>query len=778
MKRNFGKFGAFAAWIMVLGQLLLSCNQTTVSDDTQSHGGNTGTVPAVLADREVSDARYISEVSSYRLDELENGMQLTRNGTASFVRGGQYYLETDNGFCIFDSDGSCLRQLTFLIPEENKLLTFTCNENGEFFILTTNGIGVALQHLGSDGAVLRQTDLPASFADLPDNAVRIMGDCIYVLQSNSFAVYDTALNLQKTLYFPGDAYGKMHIAEDGTVFLGGYVRSLYTVDLTGGVFVPYTVPDLPDEFLDASVHFDTAGKMYIADVSGIYALTNGARCRVLDWSAGAVKYSNLMDLRIFDEDTFAVFANNPQTFRASHQKLSALVLNGEPRRVISLGMATADNDGHLAALVFNFNSTNTKYYVEMFDYNDKYPYIEGKTDSFHMRDSVFEEFLTGTEPDIVVGLSALMYETLTDKGAFVDLHPYFGDRILPGVNASGRINGMLPSIPLGMTVTTLLSPVEGEGYLTMQSLCDAAAQLEEGQYLFSDPNAETYVYESGIRTFYDTESGTCAFDSAEFCDFIRFTEQIADRYTNTELGYYSQQYVNVANLNLSDPRVRDHLAEGTLRYLTAEIKDIAHLASAKFLLGGEVLSYCGLPTRSGGARIKPLYQTSITAGSDVQGGAAEFLSFALSEEAMTAPTLTRTFLPTTPDALRALLDQSSYFYYYADPADWPPCYTVLDSTPVVSGVTMFPVHTAGESDWERAVRYGGTDDIVEVVLTEQDKDGLLALLSTEDTVSSAADNTVISGIVEEELSAYKAGAKTLEEVAGLMQSRVWIYLNE
>ena len=89
MKRNFGKFGAFAAWILVLGQLLLSCNQTTVSDDTQSHGGNTGTVPAVLADREVSDARYISEVSSYRLDELENGMQLTRNGTAFFVRGGQ-----------------------------------------------------------------------------------------------------------------------------------------------------------------------------------------------------------------------------------------------------------------------------------------------------------------------------------------------------------------------------------------------------------------------------------------------------------------------------------------------------------------------------------------------------------------------------------------------------------------------------------------------------------------------------------------------------------------
>ncbi|MBQ7983534.1 MAG: hypothetical protein IJ302_08185, partial [Clostridia bacterium] len=478
------------------------------------------------------------------------------------------------------------------------------------------------------------------------------------------------------------------------------------------------------------------------------------------------------------EDTFAVFANNPQTFRASHQKLSSLVLDGEPRRVISLGTATADNDGHLAALVFNFNSTNTKYYVEMFDYNDKYPYIAGKTDSYHLRDSIYDEFLTGTAPDIVVGLSSLMYETLTEKGTFVDLYPYFGDRILAGVSASGTINGILPMIPLGMTVTTLLSPVEGDGYLTMQSLYDAAAQLEEGQYLFSDPKAEIYVYESGIRTFYDTESGTCTFDSAEFCDFIRFTEQIADRYTDTALGYYSQQYVSVANLELSDPRVRDHLAAGTLRYLTAEIKDIAHLASAKFLLGGEVLSYCGLPTRSGGARIQPFYQISITAASDVQGGAAEFLSFALSEEAMTAPTLTRTFLPTTPDALRALLDQFSYFYYYADPADWPPCYTFLDSGPVVSGVMMFPVHSAAEPDTERAVRYGGTDDIVEVVLTEQDKDGLLALLSAEGTVSSAADNTVISGILEEELSAYKAGAKTLEEVAGLMQSRVWIYLNE
>jgi len=42
----------------------------------------------------------------------------------------------------------------------------------------------------------------------------------------------------------------------------------------------------------------------------------------------------------------------------------------------------------------------------------------------------------------------------------------------------------------------------------------------------------------------------------------------------------------------------------------------------------------------------------------------------------------------------------------------------------------------------------------------------------------AGSDPVIADIVEEELSYWYGGAKTLEETTKIIQSRVWIYLNE
>ena len=91
---------------------------------------------------------------------------------------------------------------------------------------------------------------------------------------------------------------------------------------------------------------------------------------------------------------------------------------------------------------------------------------------------------------------------------------------------------------------------------------------------------------------------------------------------------------------------------------------------------------------------------------------------------------------------------------------------------------MYASHQSEVPDMERAVRYIGGDTVYELVLTEQDKETFLAILNSSGTISSAANDTVIVSILEEELSAYQSGAKTLEDVSKLIQSRVWIYLNE
>ena len=63
-----------------------------------------------------------------------------------------------------------------------------------------------------------------------------------------------------------------------------------------------------------------------------------------------------------------------------------------------------------------------------------------------------------------------------------------------------------------------------------------------------------------------------------------------------------------------------------------------------------------------------------------------------------------------------------------------------------------------------------------MILTDDDFDTVLTFF---DTCTAYADpDTVISGIVEEELSAWESGARSLEDAAKMIQSRVWIYLNE
>ena len=65
---------------------------------------------------------------------------------------------------------------------------------------------------------------------------------------------------------------------------------------------------------------------------------------------------------------------------------------------------------------------------------------------------------------------------------------------------------------------------------------------------------------------------------------------------------------------------------------------------------------------------------------------------------------------------------------------------------------------------------------IEVVITDEDKAAMMDFF--ENCHMRADSDPVITSIVEEELSFWNGGARTLEETAKIIQSRVWIYLNE
>ena len=157
---------------------------------------------------------------------------------------------------------------------------------------------------------------------------------------------------------------------------------------------------------------------------------------------------------------------------------------------------------------------------------------------------------------------------------------------------------------------------------------------------------------------------------------------------------------------------------------------------------------------------------SVVADSARLGGCKAFLDFLLSDDIQTSDYIKEYYLPVTRSALEKTLDDYRYLYYPDEP------------------ITIMPSFFTGEPEiWSdiSALRHGAqklenNDTLVLYEMTDEDRAAILDFFDT--CVSGERADTIIWGIVTEELSAYQAGAKTLDEAASLIQNRVWIYLNE
>ena len=173
------------------------------------------------------------------------------------------------------------------------------------------------------------------------------------------------------------------------------------------------------------------------------------------------------------------------------------------------------------------------------------------------------------------------------------------------------------------------------------------------------------------------------------------------------------------------------------------------------------------------------HMMGIRADSDNLGGVRAFLDFALSDAAQTSELLTSSFLPVTASAIRSLLDRHTYTYWFRE-EDYRD-YTVWENgREIVIGKLLFPEFIGSVPPAEDILGAYADDGMPlrEYILTEEDKETFLSFFEHAAMETVTAKDSVIESILKEELSAYYSGAKTLEDVSKLIQSRVWIYLNE
>ena len=437
-------------------------------------------------------------------------------------------------------------------------------------------------------------------------------------------------------------------------------------------------------------------------------------------------------------------------------------------RLLGNQMRVIEDSEWMAQAIAAFNAENEAYYIEVLpSYYERAADRGGNTS---VLDILKEDLFAGEVADLVLFDS---YESslipYLEKDAFLDLQSVYADTLLPAVETAFSINEHLYLLPLSFHINTFLTnqaEIAADTPLTMQRFYEIAEMLPADTVMTASESAIDRITANEIMSFVDRENKTCSFDSPGFCDFIRFSEQFNESYVNAEYGTVSNNGDWI--YRISTPGITENLQSGKQMFLEFPMNTVNGYTAAK-LLYGEDFTICGYPSSKGcGAEIRSDVLLAVNADSAVLGGVKQFLDFVLSEQMQTSMALLSSGLPVVRDAFVSAMDMFTYQYYYE------PLFLFSDR---YSNLGMMQYVGASETSL-KDTKYKDTEWATyhEVVFTEEDKAALLAFLDT--CRMQANTDTVITSIVNEELSAWREGVRSLEDAAKIIDSRVWIYLNE
>ncbi|MBQ7300873.1 MAG: extracellular solute-binding protein [Clostridia bacterium] len=665
----------------------------------------------------------------------------------------EHLLEFVRGMCMIDENTflhtSCTSVLQNTGDGESGYLMAAAAESG--YLMLCDAAGNVM-----DDSIIPGTGMNRYVTALADGKIAVLGE-------DSVCIYDRELNLlgqvagsQKTTLFTSPA-GEL-LAQG--LYLGTYMR----IDTEQYESSAETYYDNPKNITGiASMYFsveESAYDVYFTNEKGFWGCDAGdAEAKLLcDWRNSGQVYNNLTILGVLDENRILISVRDPFTDTVSIGWLCSNPDMLSPKKIpIRLGIINKYGYGPQETIIENavnhFNAHNSDYFVEIIDYSSDRDEIGEIPQAFT------EAMLAGNGADVLVNTETLReaMKIYTAKQAFADLRDAFGDVLLPCVqSAYVAPNGALYSVPINMYFSmpvTLETTLPSDTALTLDVMYDLADRAEQnGAYLFT-PNGTSGIglfsdnfFAASVPSFANEETGECFYDSAEFGKLLTFLETVRERIGGEEMAF-TYQY---GDYSLESDVLFDALRTGKVTFLDFPFCTIDAYAILKQLYGDCDFALHGYPSRDGEiVRFHSDLDISLNAASKVKLGAAQFIAYLLSDtiQLFSADNV----LPVTTSAIEALLENPTFVY---DPD------------------TMYrlDIHYSAE--------------ILELVYPEAlrityDEDDLAAvrtlLYNTETTVNI---DTTVQSVINEEMSACRAGVRTLEEAQAIIQSRLWIYINE
>ena len=414
------------------------------------------------------------------------------------------------------------------------------------------------------------------------------------------------------------------------------------------------------------------------------------------------------------------------------------------KEVITLGGNYVSNDVKKRVIAYNKSSQTHRIVIKEYSqYNTNEDYKAGVN-------QLNNDIIAGNMPDILIVDSYNMsLENYVSKGLLADIGELMandselsGNKYMENVFEACKVNGKLYEVIPSFYISSYMGKAsligERENW-TMEDAQAVLAKMPEGASLFGDMTRDSFfniVIEMCGRDFVDVSTGKCNFNSEEFIALMEFAKTLPQ-----ELGddYYGENWY--ANYESQYRENRTLLANCYL----SSMENMVYSINGSF---GEDVSFVGMPTSSGQGSI--LYTPNTYAISAKSGNidiAWEFVRYYLTDE-------------------------------YQNTLEWQLPISKERFDEVAQKATRKPVYTdENGNEVEEDYTYWINDESVVLDPLTQDQVNYITEFVSSVT-TRAYYNEDISNIISEEMEAFYQDQKSAKDVAGIIQSRVQLFVNE
>lgn len=662
-----------------------------------------------------------------------------------------------------DLEGNLITEFEILIPGDAGIHTFCADEAGNiYFVLCEYGKDMSnpdyvkdlfsLVAYSETGEELFRTQLGTDIEAEEwycVNQIVCNHTQIFLSSTKGLEIYEVDGSPVKTMESEEIQNGSMYMLQDGQpAFLIYGNRGMYmkTLDLETGELSERI--NFPFNAYEYAFYPGSSTDLLLSSNTGVYSFNfeDEGMQKVLDFVDSDMLCNNLYSLiEVKEKQFFGCFYDNEtgQTQFGLFNKVDPSTI--KDKKVLTLACYWLDDD--IRRRVVEYNKTSEEYRIRIEDY---YRYNTADDYSVGMT-KMNTDIVSGNTPDIIVLSSDMPIDSYISKGLFADMRPFlendpelniedYSQHILDLYSQDGKWYQLVPSYYL-YTLFGKASEVGSEPGWTLEQLQALRSEKGEDVAVFSEITQYgllNYCMLFASNQFIDWETGECYFDSPEFIELLEFINEFPKEIDWQELyddpDYWEQQ----------ETVFRDGKAL-LMPYSLANFQDFLYCEKGSF---GEEITAIGFPVEEGvGSVIMSNGNYAISAKSPYQQEAWEFLRYYLTDEYQST---IRYGWPILNSAMDKMVEEAQQAPYYTD-------------------------EFGNKVEYQESYYLNGMEILLDP-LTQQDCERVLSFIESAEHIYSYDD--AIMNIMAEETAPYFDGEKTAAEAADIIQSRIFIYVNE